>query len=266
MIFSCSRKTNENDHQLVDQKIGQMERFVGNTDHQYQNDFKFKLWQKGIDFYARGNEPSWALDMDFQDSFQFKTLDGIEIIVPPIKGTEAMDAKVIRYNAEVEAGTLIVTIQEEKCQDTMADEVFHFSVRIQVKSGTQQDFEEYSGCGNYVSDYRLHDIWVLENLNGMDLKSVMSIKDLPRFEFYASEGKILGNDGCNDFSGDYIQIGSNEIQFSEVSRTKKMCSDLEIENNLSKFVFGRRMNYSIENLKLKLTGFDGTKIIFKKID
>ena len=37
-------------------------------------DFQMKLWQKGVDFYARGNEPSWSLDMDFGQGFYFKTL------------------------------------------------------------------------------------------------------------------------------------------------------------------------------------------------
>ena len=48
--------------------------------------------------------------------------------------------------------------------------------------------------------------------------------------------------------------------------TKNFCPDIDIENLLAKTVFGKRMKYARENLKLKLTGLDGTELIFKKID
>lgn len=225
-------------------------------------DFQMNLWQQGIDFYARGNEPSWALDMDFEKQLQFSTMDGFKISVPVVKGDKAMDANVTRYYAEVESGTLIITIQEQKCNDTMSDQQFDFSVTIQVKLGNENDYKEYSGCGNYVADYSLHDIWVLKSLNEKTLKQ----NELPRFEFFAKDRRILGNASCNDFSGSYYHIGIKELQFSDMSMTKKLCDDMEIENILYKSVFGRRMKYSKESLNLILSGYDGIKLVFKKID
>ena len=229
-------------------------------------DFQMKLWQKGIDFYARGNEPFWALDMDFDKGFYFKTLNGIEINTPPFDGKKAMDSNVLRFNTETESGTLIITILEEKCNDTMSGEVFPNKVKIQVKSSTEDEYIILEGCGRYVADYSLHDIWVLTHLNGKDLQSGSKEKRLPMFEFYARDGRVLGNTGCNDFNGTYYISGFKEIQFGDMAITKKSCQDMEIENKLAISVFGKRMKYSKENLKLKLTGYDGTELILKKID
>jgi heat shock protein HslJ/uncharacterized membrane protein len=262
IISSCNNKPiPENSHEPIAKSDLQIVSEIQSSD-----DFQMNLWQKGIDFYARGNEPSWALDMDFEHIFTFKTMQGLEISVPLVIGTKAQDANVTRYYAEAESGTLIITIQEQKCQDTMADQEFDFSVRVQVKTGKQEDFEEYEGCGNFVPDFSIHDIWVLEKANGNDLKIAMNGKELPRFEFFAREGKVLGFAGCNQFNGHYSIVGKGEIQFDEVAMTEKMCAGIEIENILSKALFGRRMKYSKESLNLIFTGYDGSEFIFKKID
>ena len=230
-------------------------------------DFQMKLWQKGVDFYARGNEPSWSLDMDFGQGFYFKTLNGIEINTPPVDGKKAIDANVLRFYAESETGTLIISIFEEECNDTMSDEVFPNKVRFEVKSSNEEEIQNYEGCGRYVADYSLHDIWVLTHLNGKNLQSRdYREKRLPMFEFFARDGSVLGNTGCNDFNGTYYISGFKEIQFGDMAITKKSCPDMKIENLLAISVFGRRMKYSKENLKLKLTSYDGTELILKKID
>jgi len=41
---------------------------------------------------------------------------------------------------------------------------------------------------------------------------------------------------------------------------------MEIENLLISNLFDKRMKYLKENMKLRLTGYDGTELIFKKID
>ncbi len=241
--------------------------FLNNDETNGGEDFQMKLWKTGIDFYARGNEPFWALDMDIEKGFYFKTLDGIEIITLPVKGEKAMDANNLRFYSETDSVSLIITILEEECNDTMSDEVFPNKVKIEVRQLNDEEFKVYEGCGRYVADYGLHDIWVLTHLNGKDLSSHLDKeKRLPVFEFYAREGKVLGNGGCNDFHGNYYISGMKEIQFGEMTLTKKLCSEMDIENLLIKTLFGKRMKYQREDLKLTLSGYDGSELILKKID
>lgn len=144
--------------------------------------------------------------------------------------------------------------------------MFDFQVQIQVKSGRDTDFKEYSGCGNFLPDLALHDIWVLEELNKSDLKNSGNGQRLPRFEFFAVEGKVLGNAGCNDFNGKYTVVGQKEIQFEQVVMTRKSCPDMGIEYILAEKVFGKRMKYRREGLSLQLIGYDGTRLVLRKVD
>ncbi len=224
-----------------------------------------KLIEKGINFYARGHEPSWALDMDFEGNFHFKTLNGDEISVPAVKGDRAMDANVTRFYAEVEKGTLIITIIKQKCQDSMADQSFDFSVNVQMKNSNETEFKEFSGCGTFLPDLALHDIWVLDKINNEDLV-LNDNQERPRFEFFSKKGEVLGNAGCNNFNGRFSIEGYKVIQFTNVAMTRKTCGDMKVEQLLSKHVFGRQMKYYREDLLLHLSGYDGTELIFKKVD
>ncbi len=225
--------------------------------------FHMKLWENGVDFYARGNEPFWSLDMDFEKKFAFKTLDGFELNVPPVKGEKAMDANITRYYAEVESGSIIITIREEKCSDSMADRQFSHSVRVEVKPKTDAEYLVYNGCGQFVPDYGLHDIWALVSISGepvskSDTQSVL--------EFHVEEGKVLGNTGCNAFNGTFSRVGQDVLQFSDMAITKKLCKEAGVENLLIKSVFGRRVKYLRENLNVKILGYGGMELIFKKVD
>jgi len=48
--------------------------------------------------------------------------------------------------------------------------------------------------------------------------------------------------------------------------TRMMCQDMELENLIEKSVAGRRMKYEIKDLKLTLSGYDNTILVFEKIE
>lgn len=54
----------------------------------------------GIDFVARGNEPNWTLEIDFEKSMSFATMDDIKLNTPAVKGTKAQDSDVTLYRAK----------------------------------------------------------------------------------------------------------------------------------------------------------------------
>jgi len=227
--------------------------------------FETKLIESGVNFYARGHEPSWSLDMDFESNFHFKILNGEEIFVPAVKGDKAMDANVTRFYAEVEKGTLIITIQKENCQDTMADQTFDFSVKVQMKYSSENEYKTFEGCGKYLPDIALHDIWVLDKINGESL-SLNPNQERPRFEFFSKKEEVLGYAGCNNFRAKFSISNYKEIYIKSARMTRKSCPDMTYENMLSNHVFGKRLKYSRENLTLNLTGYDGKNFRFKKVD
>lgn len=112
--------------------------------------FLGKKRTQGIDFYAVGQEPGWALYMDTAYNYSFKSYDGVEIGSPPVSGTTSPDGKTTSYHASVEMGELYITITREACMDTMSGEKFPCKVLVRIKRGVDNDFKTYDGCGRFL--------------------------------------------------------------------------------------------------------------------
>jgi len=253
---SQNEKTNLNTHKIRNQVVKTQDTL---------SELENKLLTQGVNFYARGHEPSWSLDMDFDRQYHFTTLNGEEMYVPNVRGEKAMDANITRFYAHVEKGKLIITINKESCQDSMADKTFDYSVNVQFKYGVDDEFKEFNGCGRFLPDLRLHDIWVLEAIDGKPLK-LKENQQRPRFEFFPQKNEILGNAGCNNFKTMFFITGYQEIQIESAKMTKKSCEGLEYENLLINHAFGKRLKYSRDGLTLYLKAYDGTQFQFKKVD
>jgi len=229
--------------------------------------FKMKLWQQGVDFYARGNEPSWAVDIDMDSGIKFSNIDGLVFETTSLKLHQAADAKMTKISGDGDSGEIIVTIVEENCNDTMSDEKFRNSVNVELKGEGDYEIETYTGCGQYVPDYRLHDIWVLVEVNGEAIDpGRFKEKGSPTFEFYVEEGRVSGHAGCNNFNGGFYRAEKDILHFEHFAMTRMMCPDMELEILVAQSVASRRMKYEIRKMELILSGYDGTKLIFKKID
>ncbi|NJN28840.1 MAG: META domain-containing protein [Cyclobacteriaceae bacterium] len=224
-----------------------------------------KLWQRGIDFYARGNEPFLSLDMDFEGQFLFDAIGVDEIKIASVDGVKAQDANVTRYFSEVAAGTIIITIMEDTCRDSMSGELFRNSVRVQLKRTGEPDYTAYEGCGRFVTDFGLNDIWALQSINGIEIEKNTNIPSSV-IEFSANENHVMGTTSCNSFNGSYFIAERGIIQFGDMAITKKLCQHMEIENIYSNSLFGRRLKYTRQHLLLKISGYDGQEFIFKKVD
>lgn len=214
------------------------------------------------DFSAHGNEPYWTLKVDFENVITFKTMDEMEIRAAVLQVGQVQDSKLIRFKGEEGTTSLIVTVGEESCSDGMSDEIFRNKVRVDLKNEGDENYTTYEGCGNYLIDYRLHDIWVLTHINN---KPIESVDESPTFEFYSKEEKMMGNMGCNEFNGTFYRSGKNELRIGELALTRKMCPDMSTEQVLSR-LSGKRVKYAIEDLNLTLTEYDGTSLTFKKVD
>ncbi len=114
----------------------------------------------------------------------------------------------------------------------------------------------------------LHDIWVLEAIKGKPILSPGNNTVLinPSIEINITEMKIMGTDGCNQFSGSIKNVEEGILEFGNLAATMKMCINMDIPDNFNKAISKVR-KYKIE--KLKLTFFDDTGseiLLFKKVD
>ena len=222
------------------------------------------MFINGIDFFAMGNEPFWTLEIDVEKEMRFTTLYDIKLNIPSVERQKEQNFNVNIYHAKTKSGELVVTITRADCEDDMSGEQFNYTVKVEAKSSADNEFKTFEGCGQYLYDTRLHDIWVMEQMTGVKLNKTKLTKGLPIFEFYPEEMRFGGHTGCNSLS-DRIAVVGDKIIFGNLMGTLMACPDMSVERAVVKAIDQKTVTYSIENLKLTLVS-GKTKMVFKKID
>ena len=226
---------------------------VDNASISLQSDDPYiRMYNQGYDFYATGNEPFWNLAIDFDREMRFSRMGESDIVTPDGEEERAMDANVVTLSAESDSASLVVEIIQELCQDTMADEQKPFRVRLRYKTGSQE-FTEVSGCGNYLANPRLHNIWAMTSLNGKTLSPDDFANGIPRLELFTREGRVLGFDGCNTFRG-WFYVKEGHVFFGPMATTLMACEDvMDVGTEIGKTLNQSRLSFQFDESELILT-------------
>jgi heat shock protein HslJ len=245
--------------------ISQQDNIVVNKSLALQPDKFETQFAQGIDFIATGNEPFWKLEIDFDKFMHFKMLDGFEITTAVGEGIKAIDANVIRYAANNEKGALTVQIQKLTCINNMSGEKLGYTVTVDTKNKADKNYLNYKGCGQYIADYRLHDIWVLDSINNKRIKPDDFTKKLPYLELNLKEKKVFGSTGCNTISGP-IKIMGKKIYIGKLATTRMACKDTDFEKAYLQGLENKIIPYKTTTGKLYLQVSTGEVFIYKKTD
>lgn len=216
-------------------------------------------------FTANGNEPFWNVTIA-KDSIVFKSLvQGFEqFSFPHVEPVRAMDANVKMYQLASDEVKIDIQIFQTECINSMSGEVSKYTVKIDVKRSKAIDNERFEGCGKYIADYRLTDIWVLEELKGKKVSVANFTRELPLIEIDASKNNFFGYAGCNRMSGTLF-FEKGVVRFTNIVTTKMMCEPTNSENEFLQALQSTR-SYSIENNRLTLSNSYGNQVVFKKVD
>lgn len=108
----------------------------------------------------------------------------------------------------------------------------------------------------------LNDIWVLEAIDNIEISDA-DFRERPQLEFHKTDGKIMGNSGCNRINGTYTTTGNN-ISLGPLLTTKMACAG----KGETQFVQALSEVSSFKILNLKLYLFAGTteSLRFRKVD
>ena len=118
-------------------------------------------------FKATGNEPFWGVKIGKEKIVFTSLIQGKEnLSFSSVKPVRAMDSNIKTYKAGNATSSIIISIEQIECQDSMSEAISPYKVSIEIRSNTESNAQKMEGCGKYITDYRLHDIWVLEQLNG----------------------------------------------------------------------------------------------------
>lgn len=223
------------------------------------SDFVMTKLENGIDFIASGNEPFWSLEMNFDSSLTFKTLNGDSVVVNTPKGIKPMDVAATGYRTKVGDQDLHIMIFDKPCEDNMSGKEFAKTVHVTYGKN------KFNGCGHYLADYRLNDIWVLESINKNSIDLSEFPKGLPRLELNLTRNQVFAFAGCNEFSG-AIEILGKRIRFGRFSGTLMACKNMNFESEYLGRLANKTIPFYMEPGKLILqVGADST-FHYKKVD
>ena len=219
--------------------------------------------EKGIYFRGNGNEPDWNLKIS-EKTIEFTSLiPGFETLTGNhVEPLQAMDANVKMYRVTDKSVTMIIQIMQQECINTMSGDKSAYSVRIEIAKDNNSTF--ISGCGNYITDSRLHDIWVLEQLNGQKVSLLDFTKELPNLEINSSTNKFMGFAGCNRMNGT-IFFERGLLRSTNTITTRMFCGENNKETEFLK-TLQSTTTYKVENLRLTLTNQSGNELVFRKVD
>ena len=218
----------------------------------------------GVDFIARGNEPNWTLEIDLEKSMSFAAMYDIKVKTPAVEGIKAQDSDVTLYTAKTDSGELVITVIKDKCQDNMSGENFPYKVRVEAKSPADSTYKTFEGCGRFLYDIRLYDIYVMEEMTGFNLKKEKLMKGMPTFEFNLTDMRFGGHAGCNQINGGISVVG-NKITFGNLVGTLMSCPNMKIEKAVITALNDKTVTYSIDKMKLTLVS-GKTKMVLQKVD
>ena len=223
------------------------------------------LRRRGVDFLATGSEPFWSLELTSQGQMRFRTVAaGDSLILPLPAPDQAQDAPVLRYRALAGAGELTVTIAQRACTNSMSGEVLPYTVTVRVRTAAQPDNREFAGCGRYLGDSRLHDLWALESIDGQAVAAAQFGQKKPYLELNLTTGEVLGFGGCNGLGGSLTPERAG-VRFGTLRGTMLACPALPFEQKFRGALSEQSFSYQIENLRLTLKNRVNT-LVFRKFD
>lgn len=215
-------------------------------------------------FKASGNEPFWNIQMNNENIIFSSLNEGYEkILFSYVESSKTLDSNVKSYQLNSIYTTGILQIYKKNCVNSMSGEISDYVVNIEIKKPNSNKIS-FEGCGKFITDYRLNDIWVLEQLKGKVVTTDDFARELPNMEIDADKNTFMGYAGCNRMAGKIVS--ENELlRFTNVLSTEIACIDRNREIEFLQALQSVK-TFKIENNRLLLSNNFGTQLVFKKVD
>lgn len=221
----------------------------------------FEMQRKGIDFYATGYQEKWILEIGFDKIVKFsspKIDKDFEVNIQTLgEGLKGSDATYQVANGDGEL-TIIIKTKENPFADKDA---LAFDVSLSFKDLNSKKEQTFAGEGEFYGAIRLHDIWVLEQINGEKI-DIAQDTQRPYMEIHLDKCQVMGNLVCNTFTSD-VYFGREQITFSYLMSTKIACPNLNVEQRFAQVMGAKTFNYRFEELQLTLENETDTLTFIK---
>ena len=201
--------------------------------------------QEGISFYAFGENPHWEMTIDEQNGLRFSSQSEFgDFDASDVEGFQPQDLNAIVYGAKTEKGTLSAMVFTDTCT-TEKGEKLPLRLSISGKKG-EGSLAEFKGCGLYLNNPSLHDIWALKGWTALSANE--QIEPGAYLEFNLKTQRLYGNLGCGEIEGNFSPMG-DKIKIYGLDYRNTPCE----KNESGKKIFDH-LNYKTH--KLSIHGLD----------
>jgi putative lipoprotein len=221
-------------------------------------------------FECTGNEPFWRVEAnDATAKMTRPAAQGIEervfqggfgrvdYLQPPWTVWRGVETK-------EPIAVLVAAIREESCQDSMSGEAFDHRAIVSLPGegplagccrAVAEEGQTPAVAPEAAKDEIYGRSWFLEQMEGR------KTPDPPRL-FIASDGKVSGSAGCNQFGGQAAVAGGS-LRLGPLISTRRACADQELMDREQRFLgaLERARSWRIEQGRLLLLNAEGAELL-----
>jgi heat shock protein HslJ/uncharacterized membrane protein len=210
------------------------------------------LLEKGVSFFAYGQEPFWNLEVYDGKEIMFEGMDN-QSFVHPITNELPTDSQTYFLTYNTPNGKFDLIVLHQPCTDAMSGEKHTIKVAALYGSDTLH------GCGVNIYDKRINGKWIFTKINNKNIPPHLGSNNIPHLEINGELYTISGSTGCNRFSGKFVLRGY-KVHMGNLATTKMACTNAMESAFLA--VFNNIDSYQINNNTLLFTNKEGVTCEF----
>jgi heat shock protein HslJ len=216
---------------------------------------------KGILFFAKGNSPEWSFEVDQSSNkiVRFLSSTGMIFTAAFAQPFQNFNSPDYHYNFKTVLGHLKVVMKPKKSKIEGDSKEYSYQVIVDVKYERDPKYQHYEGVGMFVPDFSLDGKWMLEQLNGNQIKRSKNNPVYINLDLIQS--KYQGFNSCNVFGGNFIFEGSKK-QFLPGESPLKACEGM-MEADFMRVLLAAVL-IEMKDKKLILKDTNGNQAVFNR--
>ena len=213
------------------------------TSTQNNTEKNIHLLEKGVSFWAYGQEPFWNLEVHDGKEIRFEGMNK-QLFVLPTQRILPTDSQTYFLTYNTPNGKFNLLFSQKPCTDASSGEKHPITIAALYGKDT------LIGCGLNIYDKRINGKWLLNKINGKNIPTQLDQNTIPQLDINGELNTISGSTGCNRFSGKFV-LRNYKVHMGIMATTKIACPSAMEAAFLT--VFNHIISYQLSNNTLLLT-------------
>ena len=224
------------------------------TSTQNNTEINIHLLEKGVSFWAYGQEPFWNLEVYDGKEMRFEGMNN-QFFVLPTERILPTDSQTCFLTYNTPNGKFNLMFIQKPCTDASSREKHPITIAALYGKDTLM------GCGMNIYDKRINGKWLLKKINGKNIPTQLGQNNIPQVDINGELNTISGSTGCNRFSGKFV-LRNYKVHMGSMATTKIACPNAMESAFLA--VFNHIISYQLSNNTLLLTNKEEVTCEFVK--